>query len=137
MARILIVGILFFTVCPAVSLATTRNLDALYEKASFKIGKVNIEAYVADNDQRRSQGLMYITSLPKNTGMLFIFDQEQTLSFWMKNTVMPLNIGFFDQSGALVDIQEMQMAPSLLSLKVPTQLEPLLTSTSFLLTMST
>lgn len=51
--------------------------------------------------------------------MLFIFDREQTLSFWMKNTFIPLSIGFFDDSKRLVDIQDMSPASSLMQAKFP------------------
>ena len=52
-------------------------------------------------------GLMHRTSLPQNSGMLFLFPNEKPLNFWMKNTKLPLSIGFFDKKFRLVDIQDM------------------------------
>jgi uncharacterized membrane protein (UPF0127 family) len=96
-----------------------RNLDQLYEKAQFKLGAAKFTAYIADDEQKRAQGLMYIEKLPENTGMLFVFEQEQPLNFWMKNTLIPLSIGFFSGKGKLVDQQEMRPG-SVMSLDVPT-----------------
>ena len=62
---------------------------------------------------------MYIEKLPENTGMLFVFEQEQPLNFWMKNTLIPLSIGFFSGKGKLVDQQEMRPG-SVMSLDIPT-----------------
>lgn len=115
MARILVAGLIFLLS----SQAESRNLDQLYKKEKFKLGTRTIEAYVADNESRRSDGLMFITQLPSDTGMLFVFEKERSLSFWMKNTMIPLAIGFFDAKGTLVDVQEMVPAKSMLTLEIP------------------
>lgn len=78
--------------------------------------KITVE--LAETDEQRTQGLMHRKSLPKNQGMLFVFEQEQTLSFWMKNTFIDLSIGFFDQNKKLVDIKEMS-ATSVLQQNFP------------------
>lgn len=97
-----------------------RDLDKLYEKAQFKLAGTKFTAYIADDEQKRAQGLMFIEKLPADTGMLFVFDREQPLNFWMKNTLIPLSIGFFSSKAKLVDSQEMKPATSLMSLDVPT-----------------
>ncbi len=118
MARILaLIMMVSFAACTQ---AQTRDLDKLYEKAQFKIGKTTFTAYVADDDSRRSQGLMFIEKMDPNKGMLFIFEHEQPLGFWMKNTLIPLAIGFFDHQGVLVDIQEMKPGASLMDAHPPT-----------------
>lgn len=110
--------LIFYIFCG--NFAQARDLDKQYSKAQFKIGKVPLTAYIADSDSKRSEGLMFIEKLPENTGMLFVFEHEQPLGFWMKNTLIPLSIGFFDKNGKLFDIQEMKPASSLMSLDVPT-----------------
>ncbi len=100
--------------------AAPRDLDKLYKKADFKVGEKTFSAYLADDEAKRAQGLMFIEEIPADVGMLFIFEQVQPLGFWMKNTVIPLNIGFFDEGGVLIDIQEMKIAGSLMDLQPPT-----------------
>jgi hypothetical protein len=100
--------------------SSARDLDQLYEKVAFKLGGQSVQLYIADDDSRREQGLMYIEKLPENTGMLFVFEEERPLAFWMKNTLLPLAIGFFDHTGKLVDVQEMSVASSMMSTDIPT-----------------
>ncbi len=69
---------------------------------------VRLQVEVADTDAERQRGLMERTALGQNRGMLFVFDSEQTLSFWMKNTLIPLSVAYIDSEGRIIDIQDMQ-----------------------------
>ena len=69
---------------------------------------VEITAEIAKTDEERSQGLMHRKKLPDGEGMLFIFDRDQPLSFWMKNTIIPLSIAFIASDGRIIDIKDMQ-----------------------------
>jgi uncharacterized protein len=71
-------------------------------------GRVPVGVEVADTDAERQTGLMGWTVLPEDAGMLFVFEGEQTLSFWMKDTLIPLSIAYIDAEGRIVDIQDMQ-----------------------------
>lgn len=63
----------------------------------------NIE--IADNAQTRAQGLMFRHNLNRNAGMLFMFDIEGIYPFWMKNTLIPLDIIWLDKDKKIVDIK--------------------------------
>lgn len=58
---------------------------------------------IADTSELRQRGLMFVENLGDLDGMLFIFEQDSTGRFWMKNTLIPLDIAFFDADGAFVD----------------------------------
>lgn len=70
--------------------------------------KKNISVELAVTENEKQQGLMFRRELSKNSGMLFVFSNEENLSFWMKNTYLPLSIAYIDRSGRIVDIQNMK-----------------------------
>lgn len=65
--------------------------------------KLTIE--IADNEAETTQGLMYRRTMPDSCGMVFIFADSQPRSFWMKNTYLPLDILYLDESKKIVTIQ--------------------------------
>ena len=74
----------------------------------LKIGIYRIQAEIADTPKAREVGLMNRTSMPTNSGMLFIFEQKAGHCFWMNNTKIPLSIAFIADDGRIVNIEEMQ-----------------------------
>lgn len=71
-------------------------------------GSVLIDAEVAETDRQRELGLMHRESLPRDAGMVFIFFEPQQGGFWMKNTLIPLSIAFFDVDGKILEILDME-----------------------------
>jgi uncharacterized protein len=63
--------------------------------------------WLAATGDQRALGLMYVTDLGGPDGMIFDYDSPTTAAFWMKNTLMPLSIAFFDQAGAYLDAFDM------------------------------
>jgi uncharacterized membrane protein (UPF0127 family) len=74
----------------------------------LKAGIYRIQAELADTPKTREVGLMNRTSMPTNSGMLFIFEQKAGHCFWMNNTKIPLSIAFIADDGKIVNIEEMQ-----------------------------
>lgn len=72
------------------------------KKDGKEIKKIDIE--VADDNSQRAQGLMWRKSMPENEGMLFIFPEDADQAFWMKNTIMPLDIIFINSDKEIVKI---------------------------------
>lgn len=60
---------------------------------------------LALTDEQKAVGLMFRDVLPPNHGMLFVFDREDYLPFWMKNTLIPLDFIWLDASGTVVDVK--------------------------------
>jgi uncharacterized membrane protein (UPF0127 family) len=64
------------------------------------------KVWIAATEPRRNQGLMYVPSLPATRGMLFLFDAPQVAAFWMKNTLIPLDLLFIAPDGRIIRIAE-------------------------------
>ena len=64
-------------------------------------------AELAEKAEDRNHGFMERKNIPDGTGMLFIFERDQTLSFWMKNTPHPLSIAYIDSKGKIRNIFDM------------------------------
>jgi uncharacterized membrane protein (UPF0127 family) len=70
--------------------------------------RVEVRVEVADDLAEQAKGLMDRTALGENRGMLFVYSDERELSFWMKNTLIPLSIAFIDSERRIIDIQDMK-----------------------------
>jgi uncharacterized protein len=70
--------------------------------------EVEVRVEVADDLGEQTKGLMDRTTLGENRGMLFVYPEERELSYWMKNTLIPLSIAFIDSESRIIDIQDMK-----------------------------
>ncbi|HVF08437.1 MAG TPA: DUF192 domain-containing protein [Actinomycetota bacterium] len=71
-------------------------------------GGASLEVRIADDDEERRRGLMGVTSLAADEGMVFEFPEPTDGSFWMQDTLIPLSIAFIDELGHVVTVLEME-----------------------------
>ena len=77
------------------------------EYFSLSIEDNDFFVQIAVTPEELSQGLMFRNNLDKNRGMLFAFNNPKKMSFWMKNVPIPLDIGYFDSNGRLIEIHSL------------------------------
>ena len=85
--------------------ATALPTGALHLLSPERAVTVRVE--IAETPETRRTGLMHRRRLPPDAGMAFLFDTATVYRFWMKNTLIPLSIAFWDRSGRIVAILDM------------------------------
>jgi uncharacterized membrane protein (UPF0127 family) len=86
----------------------TLGLSACAARASgpyVELDGHRFQIEIAADEASRERGLMFRESMPADHGMLFVFDDAQVRTFWMKNTHIPLDILYFDQNYKLISVQ--------------------------------
>lgn len=69
-------------------------------------GTARFSVDIADDDAERAQGLMFVENLPSGQGMLFVYESPRPASFWMKNTLIPLDMIFVGADGVVRNVHE-------------------------------
>ncbi|WP_227357045.1 DUF192 domain-containing protein [Haladaptatus salinisoli] len=87
---------------------TEENVSAAFVTDG---NRTSVTLEVANSPDERSHGLMYRRSLPRNHGMLFVFGEATTQSFWMKNTLIPLDIIFVSANGTVINVAHADPQP--------------------------
>lgn len=85
----------------------TENPKSWHDALPLTINEVTLFAEIAITPTEQQMGLMHREQLEKDSGMLFVYGQPKRMTFWMKNTLIPLDIGFFSQSGELLQVARM------------------------------
>jgi len=100
--------IFLFLLCLNVVACSTQKLP-VGEFAIERVGRTVavVKAEIAVTAQEREKGLMFRKKLADGEGMLFVYDRDEVLSFWMKNTLIPLSIAFIASDGRIIDIKDM------------------------------
>jgi len=102
-----VLGLLALTLF-SVRAAGCSGSDSGMPSITLEVDGHSVRAEVAATAATRARGLMYRKKMRKNSGMLFVYDQPEALSFWMKNTYLPLTIAFIDKQGVIVHLEDMQ-----------------------------
>ncbi len=108
---VIIVGYLFFYSADILLSPATQQSP----KNQVCFGKNCFSVQLAKTNAEREKGLMFVKQLDKNSGMLFIFDKEDVYPFWMKNTLIPLDMIWINSNNKVVFIsQNVQSCKSLI-----------------------
>jgi len=105
MTRRLALMLLCFAAGSALAQSPAQNPMPVME---LRIGKHTLNTEIAHTEPDRMQGLMHRRMLPENRGMLFVFTQVALHGMWMMNTHIPLSVAFIDESGTIINIEDMQ-----------------------------
>ena len=111
MLRFLIAILFVVSVGPA--MAACRK-DSVQLRGKWGETHFNIE--IADTAETRSRGLMFRDSMRRGDGMLFVYEEPRRASFWMKNTLIPLDMLFVDRSGTVTRIHHQAIPGNLASI---------------------
>jgi uncharacterized membrane protein (UPF0127 family) len=98
-------------------LATFERDRLTVETAGGK--KLSFDVELALDSRQQAQGLMFRRSLPKNSGMLFVYKPERMVAMWMKNTLIPLDMLFIGPDGHIVRVAERAVPQSLETIAAP------------------
>lgn len=104
--------IISFIVIAAISIFLINRFSIPYEEVSYSKVKIysdeelliTLRVLGATTESQREKGLMNVSSLKENEGMLFVFENNERRSFWMKNTLIPLDLILIDDKYNIVDI---------------------------------
>lgn len=98
---------LLFSLCLSLCSCSDRSVQEPATGETWfpmKLGNVEFQAKLALLPAERTRGLMFVKELGENQGMLFISPRPEPQAFWMRNTPLPLDIGFFDSEGSLLEL---------------------------------
>lgn len=111
MRRLLLVALILYAACsgdegtPPAPAAPPAEAAVVIRTAG---GPIELDVELADTTEERATGLMGRESIGPHDGMAFTFGAPTDGSFWMKNTLIPLSIAFWDEEGRIVGILDME-----------------------------
>jgi uncharacterized membrane protein (UPF0127 family) len=103
-----LLGVLLFGVSSGCGAGAGKQLEQRDLVITFPGGEVPVKAEIARTDAERARGLMYRKELKDGSGMLFVFERDEMLSFWMKNTLIPLSNAYIASDGRIMEIHDME-----------------------------
>jgi len=96
-----------FSCSRAASAQTIDRPNPQLRTVTIKSGTVELKVEVARTELERNRGLMFRKSLKPGNGMLFDFDADQKVSFWMRNTTLPLSVAYIGSDGTMYQILDL------------------------------
>jgi len=104
----------------------TAQLDRVFPRSTMQIATSNarlhtFKTWIADTDQRRARGLMFVKSMADDEAMLFIYPEQIRASMWMKNTFIPLDMLFVAADGKVMHVVENTEPQSLKTIESTTE----------------
>ncbi|MDP2790678.1 MAG: DUF192 domain-containing protein [Rectinemataceae bacterium] len=113
MIHVLIAIVLAAAMAFSCSAQSTKNDDPnkpnpTLKTVTLRSGDVKVVAEVAATELERNRGLMFRKNLEDGKGMLFVFDADQRVAFWMKNTSLPLSLAYIGSDGRILQILDLQ-----------------------------
>lgn len=99
---VLAAGLLSLAAC-----AASKGNPALRSER-LTVGTAEVLAEIARTSEEREKGLMFRKDLPDGKGMLFVFEADERLTFWMKDTLVPLSIAYISSDGTIREILDME-----------------------------
>jgi uncharacterized membrane protein (UPF0127 family) len=118
-ALVLIVGVSCQGAADAEPNAAPPSTPRIPVTIATEAGDVTFQAELADDDAERQKGLMFRTAMGDSEGMLFLFPREQQLAFWMRNTLIPLDMVFIKADRTILGVVENATPRTETSRKVP------------------
>lgn len=104
MRSLLICLLIVLPACSPASNGAERADDWTYVEVVSETGVHRFTVEIADEPAEQRRGLMYRQSLPEDAGMLFLYEEAEILSYYMRNTYIPLDIIYIDTEGRIVSI---------------------------------
>jgi uncharacterized membrane protein (UPF0127 family) len=99
--------VLLLAACGGSRVAPSPEPKTVEARLPVKVGERTVQMQLAVLPGEQEKGLMFRPTMGPDEGMLFVFDRPQPQSFWMRNTILPLDIGYFDPAGELKEIYPM------------------------------
>jgi uncharacterized membrane protein (UPF0127 family) len=107
LAVLILSGLLVLS-CAAKSNGQPAKAQKELPTVELRAGQVTVKAELAVSPEEQATGLMFRKSLADGRGMLFVYEDDRRLSFWMKNTLIPLSIAYLAADGTIREIHDME-----------------------------
>jgi uncharacterized membrane protein (UPF0127 family) len=101
----LCLALLFFPGCAAGKNIRFEKQEMILEGSGVSAA---IRAEIARTEEQRERGFMFRKEVKDGEGMFFIFEKDQIMSFWMKNTLVPLSIAYISRDGVILEIRDLE-----------------------------